>query len=222
MINSYFSNKHWIHNEVKGVLHKFKNKLPIEKGGISIDKVVISNKRATAENFSFVISGKGDQVVSAGSYVTLIMDGRVMMSDTDAEKMSNYAFIKKANGRVLIAGLGIGMLLHNILDKSEVKSVTVIENNSDLIDIVAPMFAHKKLTVIDADIFEWSTNGLKYDCIYFDIWSTVDTDNLSDIKKLHNKYKSKVNRDNSDWYMNSWNKERLQRTRREGNRSWPY
>lgn len=147
-----------------------------------------------------------------GHYTRLSINGELMMSDTGMERISNKNFVKNANGRVLIAGLGIGMIIHNILSKEDVTEVVVIEKYQDVIDLVEPKFAHPKLKVICADIFEWTPpKEEKYDTIYFDIWADISIENLDEIKILSNKFKRKVNRENPKHFMNSWMKEYLQK-----------
>ncbi len=150
-----------------------------------------------------------------GHYCKLIVGNNLVMSDTYMERDTNREFIKKANGRVLIAGLGLGMVLNNILDKKEVSEVLVIELYQDVIDLVSPKFKNKKLTIIQGDIFDWRpAKKEKFDTIYFDIWTGISTDNLEEIKDLHNKFKWFLNRENKNCYMNSWLKEFLQRRKR--------
>ncbi len=154
-----------------------------------------------------------------GKYIRLSVDKVLMMSDTDMEKDSNRDFCNAANGDVLIAGLGIGLIVYNILSKPEVTHITIIEKYQDVIDLIAPYFKNTRVTFICADIMEWRPEkGKKYDTIYFDIWPTICTDNLDQIKFLHNAFKGKLNRANGDCWMNSWMKERLQSIKRKESR----
>ena len=54
-----------------------------------------------------------------------------------------------------------------------------------------------------------------YDTIYFDIWPTIDTNNLKDIRILHNRWKFHKRQDG---WMDSWVKQKLQNMKREENR----
>jgi spermidine synthase len=109
-----------------------------------------------------------------------------------------------------------------VLDKPEVESVTVIEKYQDVIDLVAPHYAHPKLTVICADIYEWTPpKGTVYDTIYFDIWPNICTDNLKDMEKLHRRFASKLNKANPHRWMDSWLKDALKaQLRREKRNPW--
>ena len=131
------------------------------------------------------------------------------MSDTWFERSTNIEVVKKANGDVLIAGLGIGLILTLIVPKPEVKSVTVIEMNQDVINLTENPLrqylgeASDKLIVIQNDIFKWQPNK-KYDTIYFDIWDHVYEDSYLDTEMLDKKFKYVLNRKNSNCWMNSW------------------
>lgn len=137
----------------------------------------------------------------------LLVDGQLMMSDGDDEKRTNVEFVINAKGHVLVAGLGIGMVLKPVLANPLVKSVTVVELHQDVIDLVAPTFKHRKLSVFQADIFNWKPGkGTKYDCIYFDIWPAITTDNLPEMAKLHQRFKAY--KAPGGW-MNSWMRDYL-------------
>ena len=110
-----------------------------------------------------------------GKVTILRVAGRTMMSDTRHEKITNYRIVREARGNTLIAGLGIGMILHPILKKPEISHVTVLEKEPDVIDLVQPSLLSDKLTIICADVFTWKPTD-KYDCIYFDIWADGSTD----------------------------------------------
>ncbi len=55
--------------------------------------------------------------IEPGVYYKLTYKGEVIMSNTPAEVNDHLPFIKKANGKVLIAGLGLGMVITELLKK---------------------------------------------------------------------------------------------------------
>lgn len=67
-----------------------------------------------------------DEYIPAGVYRRLSCDNEVVMSNTPMEIRTCEAFIERATGRILINGLGLGMVLHAILQKPDVTHVTVI------------------------------------------------------------------------------------------------
>lgn len=137
-------------------------------------------------NFWAVLDG-----ISQGTYVRLMHNGSVVMSNTDMEKRTNFDFCIHAYGDVLIGGLGIGMILLAIQDDPKVKSITVLEKYQEVIDMVVPQLPlNNKIKIICADVFDWKPErGQRFDCIYMDIWNFINTDVYQDeMKPLKRKY----------------------------------
>lgn len=193
---------------VKGVEHLYE---PEEQKGIALIKTF---EFKASNDPMFNMRNTGLFRMMDGKYVKLYVGNDLMMSDTPMERMSNRHFINNANGRVLIAGLGVGLIIQNIIDKEEVKEVIVIEKYQDVIDLVHPKIEHPKLKIIHCDIFDFRVKNELFDVIYFDIWPDITEDNLIEIKQLHNRWKNKLNRINPKSWMNSWMKEHLQAQKR--------
>lgn len=151
----------------------------------------------------------------------------VWMSDTPMERRTNLDFVRRATGRVLIAGLGLGLCLVPILAKPDVAAVTVIERSPEMIDLIAPQrrFAAvpgvAKLTVICADIEDVRPRdtiaGGKWTTIYFDIWPDICGDNAPQMRRLHHRWSPYLDRADPAASMDSWRKQdtyRLARDRR--------
>ena len=155
--------------------------------------------------------------VPSGRYAKLKVNGCLMMSDTSMEHSTNWDVVHEARGHVLIAGLGLGMILHPILAKKEVAHVTVIEKYADVISLVGPSVKHDKLTIIEGDIYEWKpAKGTKYETIYFDIWAEQSTDCLEDMRKLHFRFRPyKI----KEGWMNSWRRDELKAQKRRDDRN---
>lgn len=145
--------------------------------------------------------------------------GTIMMADSEMEHRTNKPFLWKANGNVLIGGLGLGMILLAVQAKEEVNSVTIVEIHQEIIDLVASQLPlNGKVEVVHGDIFEWyPPKGIKYDTIYFDIWDNICGDNYEEMKKLHRRFARRLNRDNPNCWMSCW---RHKETKRDalGNR----
>ncbi len=210
---------------MNGVFEIFKMGIDtqIERGNARLSTFEFSQKKDPIGAMRAAMSGDR---MEDGKYVRLHVGGQLMMSDTRMEKMSNWDFCKNANGHVLIAGLGIGLIVHNILPKLKdgtITQITIIEKEQDVIELVSPFFTNNKVTIINADIFSYEPpKGIKYDTVYFDIWPDINTENLEEIKTLHNRYKNKINRANPKHWMNSWMKERLQAKQRRDKQSFSY
>ena len=129
--------------------------------------------------------------IAPGKYIRLVHDGECVMSDTDMEKRTNLDFCTNAHGDIIIGGLGIGMIIMAIQDKPEVNSITIIEKNQEVIDIVASQLnLNDKVNIICADVFEWKPEcGVKYDMAYMDIWNWVNEDVYkNEMQPLKRKY----------------------------------
>jgi len=155
--------------------------------------------------------------VPPGRYARLLVGGHTVMSDTDLEHRTNFEVVRKAQGDVLIAGLGLGMILWPIVAKPEVRSVLVVELRPEVIALVGPHLPRKKLRmVVEGDIYTWRPpKGTKYDTIYFDIWSDLCTDNLDEMTKLHRAF---CRHKAPDGWMGSWGQEVLRYRRRQEQR----
>ncbi len=128
----------------------------------------------------------------SGDYVQLIDKdaGQCVMSNTYMEEVTNSNFVYDAKGDILIAGLGLGLIVQLIQDKSQVNSILIIEKYQEVIDLVSSQIKfNSKVQIIQGDIFEYSSNK-KFDVIYFDIWNTICADNYSEMKKLNMKFRS--------------------------------
>lgn len=165
-------------------------------------------------------------MMTDGEYMRLSVDGELVMSDTNMEKISNYEFIKNANGRVFIAGLGIGLILHNLREKvtkGEITEIVIMEISQDVIDLVSPYYKDLPIKYVRANVLEYKpTKKDIFDTIYFDIWPSISTENLEEIRLLHNRWKFRRNKNNPNSWMNSWMKEHLQSIRRTEMREGAY
>jgi len=128
-------------------------------------------------------------------YARLFIDDVFYMSDTEQEHLSNALVLERARGRVLISGLGIGMILMPICRSPSVESVHVLEHEQDVIDYVRPHLVKAlekdshKLTCERASVFEWENeSGQMYDCIYHDIWARFDQKAQTEFESLKERY----------------------------------
>ncbi len=149
------------------------------------------------------------QGITSGTYVRLTHKGECVMSNTNMEKRTNMDFCINAHGDVLIGGLGIGMIILAIQDKPEVKSITVIEKNQEVIDMVASQLNfNEKVNIICADVFEWKPEkGVKYDVSYMDIWNWVNEDVYEkEMKPLKRRYSRflRSKQENPNRYNKCW------------------
>lgn len=138
-------------------------------------------------------SGHDMEFCPKGKYMILKRGSTVVMSDTMMERDTNLRAFNRARGHVLIGGLGMGMLMCGIQKKPEVSSVTVVEKDQTLIDMMMKCGLHideEKTVIVQGDVFTWEPGfKFKYDYLYFDIWDNICEDNVEEFKKLRKLYR---------------------------------
>ena len=143
-----------------------------------------------------------------GKYVRLLHKNNCVMSDTRMEKRTNFNVVEKANGDVLIAGLGIGLILLPIQDKEDVKSITVLEKYPEVIELIGKQLPlNEKVKIIQGDVFEYEfPPKTKFDTIYFDIWNYVNKDVYEEMQALKKKYRKnkRFKTENPNAFMDCW------------------
>lgn len=157
---------------------------------------------------------KSGRSVPAGIYKSLKRNRSTIMSNTPDELRDVRHFIHVASGSVLINGLGLGCCVKMLLDKENVNEITVIEKSVDVINLVAPYFNDKRLTIINEDAFKYvPPKGKVYDFVWHDIWDNIRTDNLKEMTILHRKYGHRTN------WQDSWARDICKRYQKQEKKS---
>lgn len=161
-----------------------------QSGDWSVAKFEVDDNDVSLMNLRSIRDGFPHRIIPPGTYTHLTCKGRgVVMSDTPAEAYENLDFVQRAHGRILINGLGLGLVLKAILNKPDVEHVTVVEISEDVIKLVAKHYACDKLTIINADAFEHEIpEDVMYNLVWHDIWDGICADNKEAMDLLHNKY----------------------------------
>lgn len=160
-----------------------------------------------SQRISLLKTGRG---VPEGKYKRLMRNGTCVMSNTPDEIRDFIGFVWKASGSILVNGLGIGVLLKALLNKTDVTDITVIEKSEDVIKLVAETYlSDKRVTIINADAFDYvPPKGKVYNAVWHDIWDYICSDNLEEMKQLHRKYGKKAE------YQESWCRVRCEQQRK--------
>ena len=113
------------------------------------------------------------------SYLALCQGNNVWMSLNPNEIETMKPFIEKAKGDVLVLGLGMGYVPFMISERSEVKHITIIEKDKNIINlfnkVLFPSFRNKnKITIICDDAISYVSNKKRYDYIFADLWHNPD------------------------------------------------
>lgn len=147
---------------------------PASTENFKLDKFSVN-----ADDFRAVLAG-----IPQGEYVRLLDTSKlneVVMSNTPMEKRTNAEFMRKAHGDILIAGLGIGMLPISLQDRDTVRSITVIEKELEVIELITDQLSFKsKVKIIHEDIYLYRPERT-FDCIYIDIWNYINSDVYKDM-----------------------------------------
>ena len=163
-----------------------------ERGDWRISTFEISADEARFANLRAAIKGDRLAMVYPGTYKKLTHKRRgVIMSNTPMEIRTNREAFRAATGRVLVNGLGLGMLLEGILSKPDVTFVRVIEIDADVIALVGPHFARDpRVEVVHADAHAYAPpkGETPFDYAWHDIWDTISGDNLSSMAILGRKW----------------------------------
>lgn len=196
---------------------------PAASGLWRVERFVMSVKDVKAQQAMATWSHNWGEVRDAepGTYMRLVgpdnfRDG-VVMSDVPMERRENREVVERAHGRVLIAGLGLGMILLPILLNPHVKYVTVVEKESDVCRMVEPQLmrwakkhtdgrvkCQNKFHVVLANVHTYAKESTaSWDVVYFDIWDSTDGRNYDETKVLWREFRGKFNRYPNGW-MGAW------------------
>ena len=133
------------------------------------------------------------------NYLALLKNNEIWMSLNPNEIKTMEPYINKAKGHVLVLGLGMGYVAYMMANKKEVKDVTIIEKDSNVINIfnnlLWPSFNNKeKIKIINDDAINYlKQKQNRYDYIFADIWHSPD-DGLPLFLKI-----KKINRNIDCW-----------------------
>ncbi len=194
-----------------------------KSGNVTIERFTVSKRDAEMDSLRSAIScgGRGSgRFTPAGTYTMIREGGTLWMSDTPDEIRDHLGFIGKATGRVLIHGLGIGVVARACLLKPEVTAVTVVELSADVIKLVRPWLhrqayaADTSLEVIEGDALTYKhAKGRRWECAWHDIWPDICPDNLETMSTLHRRFARRVD------FQDSWVRDLLKARKRQEQRS---
>lgn len=93
------------------------------------------------------------------------------MSTTPAELLSQRSGVRAARGEVVIGGLGMGWFLHEVAQRKQVKKITIVEKDEELIAWYGNALAKKyNAEIVCADIYDVYRDFSKETRFLLDIW----------------------------------------------------
>ena len=105
----------------------------------------------------------------------LKVNGKEVMVDDPLHYYGMKLLAEASEGKVLTAGLGLGLYTVFLQSNPKVESVTVVELNGDVKQLVEPMiqkYIKKPTQIIVDDIMNWRKRAKNFNTIMLDIWVT--------------------------------------------------
>ncbi len=167
------------------------------------------------------ITGRG-RGTPPGTYTGLYRGNQLWMSDTPDEKLDLMpclrAVVQERAERVLVNGLGLGMVVSALFAIESVRHVDAVEIDPAVVALVGPHYEQmaretgRTFAVHCADAYtvKWPA-GTRWDCIWHDIWRDICSDNLKGMEKLHRRYGNRCK------WQGSWGRYECLRAKR----MWP-
>jgi hypothetical protein len=121
---------------------------------------------------------RGLQNIKA-NYV-LSKNKKTVMSTTPMEIESHMPHLASSRGHTVIVGLGLGLMLYNVLGKKSVKHATLIEKDPAIVTLLTELGmpswnGYNKLSIMITDVFDITNEfeGRDIDFLYIDIWDNL-------------------------------------------------
>lgn len=166
--NSYFNTvkpKPIKYKDISLEYLKFKAFQPFSLDDINVD-----------ENDYFLERSPLSYCLKDERYLAVTRKGEVWMSITPNEINTMEPYIHQAEGSVLVLGLGLGYYPFMISEKENVKKITIVELDKNIISVfkenILPFFKNKnKIEIIQDDAFNYLKNNKNhYDYVFTDLW----------------------------------------------------
>jgi len=99
------------------------------------------------------------------------------MDDSPGEWYGQAELALRAEGpRVLVGGLGLGLLQHHLHRREDFDEIMTVELNNDNIRLITPFLPpDSRMHFVNADFFQqipaWSKEGKEFDTVIVDIWA---------------------------------------------------
>ena len=183
------------YNDLTGDLDVFKSTMPpMRSPNWAVEKIHLTEDDVRIGNIRAAIHCTPEQECPPGDYTKLIHETMgVVMSDTPFEVRSNLPIIRRARafgGDILLNGLGLGWVVENLLRMDQVTSVTVVEKDGELAEMIGLLLeSDERYSCVVDDALEYRPpRGRRFSCVWHDIWSTICYDNYEQMKTLTRRY----------------------------------
>lgn len=162
-------------------------------GDWRIKNFIVDEKGKRLHNIREDLNGTF-RYIKTGTYTKLLHRTEVVMSNVPAEKKDHECFfnkvIKMKPKKILISGLGLGMIIEELLKHNFIERIVVIEKNKEVIELTGKYFTDKRLEIVNKDIFKFETEEV-FDMVWHDIWTYIEKTNLREMDLLRGKFENK-------------------------------
>ena len=136
----------------------------------------------------FISNDKEYTLENADIYSKLILGKCNTCDSWYKDQFNGFSYDK-----VLVAGLGLGLIPQDLYTLENCSQVDVVDNNLELINCVNNSgHLNNNINIINDDIYSYDTSNL-YDLIIIDIYWTVSEMTDSQYDSLKNKYLNNLN-----------------------------
>jgi hypothetical protein len=101
---------------------------------------------------------------------------KIWMVDDPPHFWSMQKYSRDSCGNVLVAGLGLGLVTGELLNNVDIRSITVIERNKDVIGLILPLLPKAvdvQFEIKNEDFYRFINDTDKaFDRIIIDLWVT--------------------------------------------------
>jgi hypothetical protein len=102
---------------------------------------------------------------------TLKINGYTVMVDDPLHWIGMEELAKHSTGKVCVAGLGLGLVVHHLVKNTKVTEIDVFEINKDVIRLIKPLLPKdNRINIINDDFFKEPFRKKHYDTIIIDLW----------------------------------------------------
>lgn len=101
----------------------------------------------------------------------LKIDGRIVMVDDPLHWIGMEELAKHSSGSICVAGLGLGLIVHHLVNNKDVSSIEVFEINKNVIELISPLLPEdNRIKIINGDFFKEPFREKHYDTMIIDLW----------------------------------------------------
>ncbi len=146
--------------------------------------------KSSISNDIRMVNVKTNEVLENSFMLDIFFPPKAWMTDSAEERCMMFAAAKEASGDVFVGGLGLGIYPQMVLNlKRPINSITIIENNPVIIDIIKESWVDTEtrtnISIIEADIEDYLQNSDRlYDTIFLDTWEDADSRCLANVNYL--------------------------------------